>query len=52
MIFARIAACTSSLLYALNSDLELFYTPSEIIHGKKDTGVKPKLGNVCVSVAW
>jgi cytochrome c-type biogenesis protein CcmE len=31
-------------LYALNSNLNLFYTPYEITHGKNDTGVKPELG--------
>lgn len=35
---------TSLLLYALNSNLNLFFTPSEIIQGKKDTGVLPKIG--------
>ncbi|MCE9688170.1 cytochrome c maturation protein CcmE [Shewanella sp. AS16] len=39
-----VAAAASLLLYALNSNLNLFYTPSEIINGKHDTGVKPAVG--------
>lgn len=35
---------TSLLLYALNSNLNLFFTPTEIIQGKKDTGVLPEVG--------
>ncbi|QSX33943.1 cytochrome c maturation protein CcmE [Shewanella avicenniae] len=40
-----VAAVASLLLYALNSNLNLFYTPSEIVNGKVDTGVKPKVGD-------
>ncbi|MCL1075739.1 cytochrome c maturation protein CcmE [Shewanella dokdonensis] len=40
-----VAAVASLLLYALNSNLNLFYTPSEIINGKVDTGVKPEIGD-------
>ncbi|MFT4926559.1 MAG: cytochrome c-type biogenesis protein CcmE [Phenylobacterium sp.] len=32
------------ILYALNQNIDLFYTPSEIIHGKKEDGVKPVIG--------
>ncbi len=39
-----VAAIASLLLYALNSNLNLFYTPTEIVQGKKDTGVKPEVG--------
>ena len=39
-----VAAVTSLLLYALNSNLNLFFTPSEIINGKNDTGIKPQIG--------
>lgn len=39
-----VALVASLLLYALNSNLNLFFTPSEIIQGKKDTGVMPEIG--------
>ena len=39
-----VAAIASLLLYALNSNLNLFYTPTEIVQGKKDTGVLPEIG--------
>lgn len=43
-LIAGVAAITSLLLYALNSNLNLFYTPSEIVNGKTDTGIKPEAG--------
>jgi|TARA_R110002126_G_scaffold289401_1_gene444210 cytochrome c-type biogenesis protein CcmE len=43
-LIAGVAAVTSLLLYALNSNLNLFYTPYEITHGKNDTGVLPEVG--------
>ena len=39
-----VAAIASLLLYALNSNLNLFFTPTEIVQGKKDTGVMPEIG--------
>lgn len=32
------------VLYALSQNIDLFYTPSEISQGKKETGLKPILG--------
>ncbi|GAA0792012.1 MULTISPECIES: cytochrome c maturation protein CcmE [Pseudomonadati] len=43
-LIAGVAGVASLLLYALNTNLNLFYTPYEIVHGKKDTGVKPDVG--------
>lgn len=43
-LIGGVAAIASLLLYALNSNLNLFYTPTEITQGKKDTGVKPEVG--------
>ncbi|QFU24866.1 cytochrome c maturation protein CcmE [Shewanella eurypsychrophilus] len=43
-LIGGVAAIASLLLYALNSNLNLFYTPTEIVHGKKDTGVLPEVG--------
>ena len=39
-----VSGIASLLLYALNSNLNLFFTPTEIIQGKKDTGVLPEVG--------
>ncbi|ABZ78648.1 CcmE/CycJ protein [Shewanella halifaxensis HAW-EB4] len=43
-LIVGVSAIASLLLYALNSNLNLFFTPTEIIHGKKDTGVMPEVG--------
>jgi len=32
------------VLYALSQNIDLFYTPSEITQGKKDSGLKPSVG--------
>ncbi|GLP97716.1 cytochrome c maturation protein CcmE [Paraferrimonas sedimenticola] len=40
-----VAAIASLLLYALNSNLNLFYTPTEIVNGKEDTGKRPDVGD-------
>ena len=39
-----IALVLGLILFALKQNIDLFYTPSEIIHGKKETGIKPKIG--------
>lgn len=43
-IFIGIAAVISLVLYALSQNIDLFYTPHEIVHGKDDTGIKPQVG--------
>lgn len=43
-LIGGVAAIASLLLYALNSNLNLFFTPTEITQGKKDTGVMPEIG--------
>ena len=43
-LIGGVAAIASLLLYALNSNLNLFYTPTEIVLGKRDTGIKPEIG--------
>ncbi len=43
-LIGGVAAIASLLLYALNSNLNLFYTPTEIVQGKQDTGIKPEIG--------
>lgn len=32
------------VLFALQQNIDLFYTPTEIIQGKNETGVKPEVG--------
>ena len=32
------------VLFALQQNIDLFYTPTEIINGKTETGVKPEIG--------
>ncbi|WP_076543212.1 cytochrome c maturation protein CcmE [Shewanella sp. UCD-KL21] len=43
-LIAGVAGIASLLIYALNSNLNLFYTPYEIVNGKPDTGDKPEVG--------
>ncbi|WP_448565649.1 cytochrome c maturation protein CcmE [Thalassotalea ganghwensis] len=43
-ILIAIGIITSLVLYALSQNIDLFYTPSEIINGKDDTGKKPSIG--------
>lgn len=43
-ILAGLGAVAGLVLYALSQNIDLFYTPSEIVQGKKDTGVKPSIG--------
>lgn len=43
-LIVGVATVTSLVLYALNSNLNLFFTPSEVLNGKTDTGVKPVIG--------
>ena len=32
------------VLFALQQNIDLFYTPTEVIEGKKETGIKPEVG--------
>ncbi|WP_372881302.1 cytochrome c maturation protein CcmE [Psychromonas sp.] len=32
------------VLFALQQNIDLFYTPTEIVQGKKETGIKPEIG--------
>ncbi|MDV7103191.1 cytochrome c maturation protein CcmE [Vibrio sp. TH_r3] len=42
-IFFGISATVGLVLYALNQNMDLFYTPSELVYGKPD-GTKPEVG--------
>ncbi|MCW8347623.1 cytochrome c maturation protein CcmE [Vibrio sp. ZSDZ65] len=42
-IFIGISATVGLILYALNQNMDLFYTPTELVNGKPD-GSKPEVG--------
>ena len=42
-IFIGISATIGLMLYALNQNMDLFYTPTELVNGKPD-GAKPQVG--------
>ena len=42
-IFLGMSATIGLMLYALNQNMDLFYTPSELVDGKPD-GTKPAVG--------
>jgi cytochrome c-type biogenesis protein CcmE len=43
-ILFGIGMVSGLVLYALSQNIDLFYTPSEIIEGKQETGLKPNIG--------
>ena len=43
-ILIGIGAITGLVLYALSQNIDLFFTPHEIVHGKDDSGIKPIVG--------
>lgn len=43
-VLAGLGAVAGLVLYALSQNIDLFYTPTEIHQGKKDTGIKPVVG--------
>ncbi|MGF1755376.1 cytochrome c maturation protein CcmE [Vibrio makurazakiensis] len=42
-IFMGISATVGLMIYALNQNMDLFYTPTELVNGKPD-GTKPEVG--------
>ena len=42
-LFLGLSATIGLVLYALNQNMDLFYTPTELVHGKPD-GSKPQVG--------
>ena len=42
-VFIGISATIGLMLYALNQNMDLFYTPTELVNGKPD-GTKPEVG--------
>jgi cytochrome c-type biogenesis protein CcmE len=43
-ILIGLGAVAGLVLYALSQNIDLYYTPTEIVQGKKETGTKPSLG--------
>jgi cytochrome c-type biogenesis protein CcmE len=43
-VLIGIAVVAGLVLYALSQNIDLFYTPAEITQGKKDSGLKPQIG--------
>ncbi len=43
-VLIGIGVVAGLVLYALSQNIDLFYTPSEITQGKKDSGIKPSVG--------
>ena len=43
-VLIGISAVAGLVLYALSQNIDLFFTPSEITQGKKETGLTPSLG--------
>lgn len=43
-ILIGISAIAGLVLYALSQNIDLYFSPSEIVNGKTDTGVKPIIG--------
>ncbi|HFZ8994885.1 TPA: cytochrome c maturation protein CcmE [Citrobacter freundii] len=43
-VLAGLAITVGLVLYALSSNIDLFYTPGEIIYGKRENGQKPEPG--------
>ena len=45
LVLAGVAVATTLVLYALRQNIDLFYTPSEVIYGKNDDAdLKPEVG--------
>src|SRR5690554_2805644 len=43
-ILLGISVMTGLVLYALDQNIDLFYTPTELVEGKGDAKVKPEVG--------
>ena len=45
LVLAGVVIATTLVLYALRQNIDLFYTPSEVVYGKEDkTDLKPEVG--------
>ncbi|MDH1610456.1 cytochrome c maturation protein CcmE [Klebsiella aerogenes] len=43
-VIGGLALTVGLVMYALSSNIDLFYTPGEVIYGKRENGQKPELG--------
>ena len=43
-ILTGLAIMIGFVLYSMSQNIDLFYTPSEIVNGKNETGIKPHVG--------
>jgi len=43
-VLIGLGAVAGLVLYALSQNIDLYYTPTEIVQGKKDSGLKPNIG--------
>lgn len=43
-VVAALSIAVALLLFALQQNIDLFYTPTEIIKGKNETAIKPQVG--------
>ena len=43
-ILCGLSVVIGLVLYSMTQNIDLFYTPSEIVNGKNETGIKPKVG--------
>lgn len=43
-LVAGLSLAVGLVLFALQQNIDLFYTPTEIIEGKNETGIKPEIG--------
>jgi len=44
LLIAGLSLAVGLTLFALQQNIDLFYTPDEIINGKNETGLKPEIG--------
>lgn len=44
LLVVALSLAVGLVLFALQQNIDLFYTPTEIIQGKKETGIKPEVG--------
>ena len=44
LLVVSLSVAVGLVLFALQQNIDLFYTPTEIIEGKKETGIKPEVG--------
>ena len=43
-ILSALVVAVALILYSLTQNIDLFYTPSEVIHGKQPNNIKPEIG--------